>query len=329
MVPGLQRVGGGDSARGGRVLVVGLGFIGTHVAAEIAANGESARVLTRSEPPPDVVADLGIDELIVGDASDRATTEGALEGVRHVVFCAGGLLPAHSAQDPERDALLTLAPLRTVLSQLRRRPEAGFTFISSGGTVYGDATTIPTPEDHPTRPASSYGQIRVACEEAIERARREHGLSAARILRCATVYGEHQQPDRGQGAVATFLRHVEEAEPIVLFGDPGNARDYVYAGDVARVVAALIDRADGPPVLNVGSGVGTSLDELVALVEAQVGRTANVARRPSRPFDVHRSVLKIARLQELMEFRPTPLEEGVRRTHEWLFPRAAAVDRVA
>jgi nucleoside-diphosphate-sugar epimerase len=71
------------------------------------------------------------------------------------------------------------------------------------------------------------------------------------------------------------------------------------------------------------------LDELVVLVETQVGRTADVARRPSRPFDVHRSVLNIARLRELMDFRPTPLEEGVRRTHAWLFPQAAAVDRVA
>lgn len=329
MVSGLQSVGERGSARGGRVLVVGLGFIGTHVAAEIAATGESPRVLTRSAPSPDLVAGLGIDELIVGDASDPATTQGALDGVRHLVFCAGGLLPAHSAQDPERDAVLTLTPLHTVLNELRRRRDVGLTFISSGGTVYGDATTIPTPEDHPTRPTSSYGQIRVACEEAIERARREHGLSAAWILRCATVYGEHQQPDRGQGAVPTFLRHVQEDEPIVLFGDPGNARDYVYAGDVARVVAALIGRTDRPRVLNIGSGVGTSLDELVALVETQVGRTADVARRPSRPFDVHRSVLNIARLRELMDFRPTPLEEGVRRTHAWLFPEAAAVDRVA
>jgi UDP-glucose 4-epimerase len=275
------------------------------------------------------VADLGIDELIIGDASDRATTQSALEGVRYVVFCAGGLLPVHSAQDPERDAVLTLPPLHTVLNELRRRRGVRLTFISSGGTVYGEATTIPTPEDHPTRPTSAHGQLRVECEEAIERACRDHGLTAARMLRCATVYGEHQQPDRGQGAVPTFLRHVEDDEPIVLFGDPGNARDYVYAGDVARVVAALLGRTDGPRVLNVGSGVGTSLDELVALVETQVGRTAEVVRRPSRPFDVHRSVLNIARLQELMEFRPTPLEEGVRRTHAWLFPQAATVDRVA
>jgi UDP-glucose 4-epimerase len=327
MVRALQRVRGEDPAGGGRVLVVGLGFIGTHVAAELAAISASPRVLTRSQPSPDVVAQLGIDELIVGDASDRSTTKSALEGVCHVVFCAGGLLPAHSAQDPDRDAVLTLTPLHTMLEELCRHGGVGFTFISSGGTVYGDPTTIPTPEDYPTRPASSYGQIRVTCEQAIDRACREHGLTA-RILRCSTVYGEHQQPDRGQGAVPTFLRRVEEGEPVVLFGDPGNARDYVYAGDVARVVTALVNRADGPRVLNVGSGVGTSLDELVSLVETQVGRTANVARRPSRPFDVHRSVLNIARLQELMHFRPTPLEEGVRRTHAWLFPRAAALDRV-
>lgn len=327
MFDALQRHGRANPT-GSRVLVVGLGFIGTHVATRLAAIGTSIRVLTRSQPSSHLRARLDLDDVIVGDAADRAVVKRALDGVREVVYCAGGLLPAHSAQDPELDTRLTMTPLRTTLDVLRDRPGVGFIYVSSGGTVYGHPTTIPTPEDHPKRPVSSYGRIRVRSEEEIERHRRDYALRA-RILRCATVYGEHQEPDRGQGAVATFLRHVEEDRPIVLYGAPGNARDYLYAGDLATVVTALLDRDDGPSILNVGSGVGTSLDQLVALIEAEVGRSAEVDRRPPRPFDVHRIILDVARLQSLIDFRPTPLTEGVRRTHAWLYPDPATADRVA
>ena len=118
-------------------------------------------------------------------------------------------------------------------------------------------------------------------------------------------------------------------EALPVYGDGGQLRDYIYIDDAVQALLSLgeVAACDGQ-IYNVGSGVGTSLDELVSLVGTQVGRTASVERRPSRPFDVHRSVLNIARLQALMDFRPTPLEEGVRRTHAWLFPRAATVDRV-
>jgi UDP-glucose 4-epimerase len=271
------------------------------------------------------MAELRPLEVIAGDAADPRVLERVLDGVRHVVFCAGGLLPAASERDPELDARLTLEPLAAVLDALGRRPGVALTYLSSGGTVYGEPPSSPTPEEHPTRPIGSYGVLRLACERMIERAR-EQGLRA-RVLRCATVYGEHQWPDRGQGAVVTFLRRVASGEPIFLFGDDDHVRDYLYAGDVARMVVALLDRTDGPAVLNVGSGRGTSLPELVALVEAQVGRAARVVRRPARPFDVRRIVLDVSRLRELVAFEPTPLETGIERTHTWLETSAAAVEQ--
>jgi UDP-glucose 4-epimerase len=251
--------------------------------------------------------------------------ERALDGVGRVLFCAGGLLPAASEHEAELDARLTLEPLAALLDALTRRPGVALTYLSSGGTVYGQPSATPTPEGHPTRPIGTYGVLRLACERMIERAG-EHGLQA-RVLRCATVYGEHQRPNRGQGAVVTFLRRVASGEPIFLFGDGDQTRDYLYAGDVARVVVALLDRTDGPAVLNVGSGHGTSLAELVALVESQVGRTARVVRRPGRPFDVRSIVLDVSSLRDLLAFEPTPLVAGIERTHMWLAASSAAVER--
>jgi UDP-glucose 4-epimerase len=279
-------------------------------------------VLTRSRPVDAVVAAVEPADLHIGDAADAAALEGALEGVGHIVYTAGGLLPAASEEDPERDAELTLRPLRAVLEALAQRPGVKLTYISSGGTVYGEPESVPVPERAPTRPLGSYGRLHLLCEREIERHREENALPA-RILRCSTVYGPHQLPDRGQGAVVTFLHRIERGETIDLYGDGGTTRDYVYAGDVARVACALLDRDDDPHLLNVGAGAGTSLLDLLHLAERQVGREAIVARHPERGFDVHRIVLDISRLRELTGFEPTPLAIGIERTHVWLTSKAA------
>jgi UDP-glucose 4-epimerase len=262
-------------------------------------------------------------DLHIRDAADPTALTAALEGVEHVLYCAGGLLPAASEQDPERDAELTLRPLRAVLAALAERPGVKLTYVSSGGTIYGEPQSLPVPETAPTQPLGAYGRLHLLCEEEIERHRTERG-TPTRILRCATVYGPHQRPDRGQGAVVTFLHRIERGRPIDLYGGGGTTRDYVYAGDVARVACELLDRDDGPRVLNVASGVGTSLLDLLRLAERQVGREAIVERHPERGFDVHKIVLDIGRLQALTGFQPTALADGVERTHTWLTSWAAA-----
>jgi UDP-glucose 4-epimerase len=210
-----------------------------------------------------------------------------------------------------------------MLAALAARPDVGLTYLSSGGTVYGEPQRIPAREDDPTEPISAYGSLHLECERLIERASREAGFRA-RVLRCSTVYGEHQRPDRGQGAVVTFLHRIERGQPIDLYGGGATIRDYVYVGDVARAVAETSAVEGGASVVNVGSGQGTSLLELLRLTEAQVGRPAHVVEHPERGFDVHQIVLDTARLRDLIEFEPTPLAEGVARTHRWLQAAGAA-----
>lgn len=298
-----------------RILVIGCGFIGSNIVEQLVASGRPAAVLTRSAPAPEVAARIAPEDLIVGDATDAETVERALEGAEHVIFSAGGLLPAASEQDPELNARLTLGPVRTVLERLRERPGVGLTYLSSGGTVYGEPETIPVPEDAPTEAFGAYGRLHLQCESEVLAASREHGLPA-RILRCATVYGEHQRPGRGQGAVVTFLDRIERGEPIDLYGG-ATIRDYVYVGDVARAAIALVG-AGGPVVVNVGSGTGTSLVELREAVEREVGREAQVRQHEPRGFEVHQIVLDTTLLHQTVELEITDLSAGIARTHRWL-----------
>jgi UDP-glucose 4-epimerase len=300
-----------------RPLVIGCGFIGSHAVLELARGGRPPVVLTHSRPTEEVAAAIAPTDLHLGDAGNPTDLERALDGVGHVVYTAGGLLPEASEREPERDEELTLTPLRAVLAALRSRPDVRLTYVSSGGTVYGEPEQVPVPETAPTRPHGSYGRLHLACEEEIAAERETHGLWA-RILRCATVYGEFQSPDRGQGAVVTFLHRIEQGLPIDLYGGGATVRDYVHASDVASVIAALLDREEGSWLLNVASGEGTSLVELLHLVEARVGRAAKVREHPERGFDVHRIVLDTSRLKALLDFQPTPLAAGIARTWAWL-----------
>jgi UDP-glucose 4-epimerase len=289
-----------------RVLVVGCGFIGERLARAAIAQGLETVVVTRSEP--DTVLEGA--RVVVGDAADEALVEHALDGVDAVLYAAGGLMPAGSERDPGRDAALTFPPLLGVLEALRRRPEASFTYFSSGGTVYGQPRRLPVDEEHPTQPISAYGMLKLAGEDLACRYADAHGLRV-RILRCSNVYGEHQPADRGQGAVAVFADRILRGEPIVLFGEGDAVRDYIHVDDVAETALALLGASPEHRVVNLGAGRGHSLNDLIRLLEDAADRRAVVERRPARSFDVREVVLDVARLKALVPFEPRPLADGV------------------
>lgn len=291
-------------------LVIGAGFIGTHVAREFCQQGVPTKVLTRSPP---VGKDLSGATVIVGNATDALLLEEALWNTRHVVYCAGGLMPADSAEAPLADVNLTLPPLITVLEALRSRPMVDLTFLSSGGTVYGVPERLPVDEDHPTNPRCPYGVLKLAAEKYIGLYRHLYGLHA-RILRCANIYGEGQPSDRGQGVVAAWMQRIQLGQPLTLFGDGSVVRDYLYVGDLASLVVRLRGMPGGPAILNVGSGVGTSLASLLSSVREVSGQPVAVEIRPARDVDVPRITLDISRIRAFVPFDPSPLIVGLQRT---------------
>jgi UDP-glucose 4-epimerase len=305
---------------GDRVLVVGLGFIGSHVAAALERAGVPTTILTRRSPSYGGPAPLV--QIVQGDAADPATVARAMEGAGHVVYCAGGLMPAQSNLHPTADIELALPPLICILEALRQRPGAGVTFLSSGGTVYGNPLRLPVDEDHPTDPITSYGVMKLASEKYIRMYTSLYGVPG-RILRCSNVYGEGQPPDRGQGVIAAFLHRALADQPITVFGDGSVVRDYLYAGDLADLVVRLLTLGPQPELANVGSGVGTSLRAIVDLVEAVSGRAVRVEHRPARAFDIAEIVLDVTRLRRLLPFDPVPVEVGIRRTWDALVASSA------
>lgn len=305
----------GSDIRSQRVLIIGWGFIGAAIGHRLLSSSRSIVGFTRSETARTQIARQEGVEMFIGDADGGTQLEKALDGVSHVVYAAGGLLPPSAAAAPLEDATATLSPLIHTLEALVGRPEITLTYISSGGTVYGNPLHTPVRETDPLAPISPYGASRLAGEIYVQAYARAGG-TAVRVARCANVYGPGQPADRSQGAVAVFLHRVSSGLPVEIVGDGSAVRDYVYIDDVAGAVAQLIDLTIEVDTVNVGSGVGHSVQQLLDNVGEVVGRPIRAEFRPPRRHDVAAIVLDITKLQSLISYAPIALVEGLRRTWE-------------
>lgn len=300
----------------GPVLVLGgSGLIGAEVVDRLLSQGCTVRTLTRGPIPTSLTRQLEGATCLRGDAADMNVIARALQGCAHVVHAVGALYPGESDHDPGADVRDTLPPVVRLLEVLRGCPDIDLTYLSSGGTVYGRPKVVPISEDSPCNPVTSYGVVKLAAEKYIGMYADLYGISA-KIARVANAYGPRQQPGRGQGAVAAFLAAAKAGDPIRIFGDGSIIRDYVHVADIALAVAACIGRSGGAPVINVGTGEGHSLEQLVSTIEKVSGVTLAVERLPARDFDIKSIVLDTTRLAAMVDWRPRRLEDGIRDT--WL-----------
>lgn len=305
-----------DGARGSgssRTLVVGAGFLGTAVAEASLASGQSVTVLSRQPLDDGRAARLSHARVVLGDATDALLVEDALADADTVVFCAGVAVPTIAAHDLRSAVAESLPPLLTVLDALvRRRPTARLLYLSSGGTVYGEPSAELVHEDHPLRPTTAYGSINVEAERRLATYRSRHGVRTT-SLRCANPYGPGQHAGRGQGLIGTLLW---SDDPVPFYGDGSTVRDYVYVRDFASAVVALGGvRDELPQAINIGTGVGTSLSEVVTLVEKLTERPIPLRYEPARPTDLRRVVLDVSLLRRLIPFDPMPLDQGIAATY--------------
>jgi UDP-glucose 4-epimerase len=313
MFAGRSTVPEGALAPSPTVLVLGAGFIGGAVAGALLERGCPVRVITRSELDDGLRARLSGANVFIGDAREMGSLAAALNGVDHVVYALGSSSPVESDLDPANDVELIVPPLIRLLELLRLRSHVGITFLSSGGTVYGDKLTQPIAESEGARPISSYGIIKLTCENYVSMYADSHEIPA-QILRIGNAYGPGQRPVRGQGLVAQLMLSATTGEPPPLFGSPEAVRDYVYIDDIARAVADLVCTPAVPRVVNIGSGRGYSVRQVVELVEEVTGRELTVRPQPSRACDVRANVLDITRLRATVPFEPLELRAGIERT---------------
>ena len=305
-----------------RYLVLGgTGFIGSHLVDELVAGGASVRLYSRGlTAQEDWPAGKEV-ERFTGDLADAASVERAVRGCEVVFHLVSTTLPKSSNEDPAHDVATNVLGTLALLESARRNSVQRIVFISSGGTVYGRPRASPVAEDHATDPICSHGIAKLAIEKYLHLYSMLHGLDY-RVLRVSNAYGERQRADRGQGAVSVFLSRALKGEPVTIWGDGSVVRDYVYVGDVARALAAAARHHGADRVFNIGTGRGTSLNDLIAIIEKACGREVKRVYQEGRTFDIDRNILDVSRAAARLGWRPeTSLVDGIGKTLEWMTRR--------
>ncbi len=220
-----------------------------------------------------------------------------------------------SVARPTFDAEVNVVGSVNVLEGARIAGTSKLVYAASGGTLYGEADVIPTPEDAPKRPASPYGASKKAVLDYLDVYMDLYGLEGVGLA-LANVYGPRQNPHGEAGVVAIFAGLLAEGRSCTIFGDGLQTRDFVYVDDV---VDAFVRAATRPcrGLLNIGTGVETSVVELYRMVAEVSGVSLEPRFAPGRAGELRRSALDAGAARRELGWQPwTSLEDGIRAVVE-------------
>jgi UDP-glucose 4-epimerase len=299
-----------------RVLIIGgNGFIGSSLTEKLVAEGQIVRVYDRARHQHSPVENV---EYVYGDFQDQFALKSALRDVDVVYHLVCSTVPSTSNYAPVEDINSNLVATVNLLQLCVDASVRKVIFPSSGGTVYGCPQQIPIPESHPTEPMCSYGITKLAIEKYLSLFHQLYGLDYT-ILRVSNPYGIGQNPQKKVGAVTIFLYRILKQIPIQIWGDGSIVRDYVHISDVTQAFYATQNAQNVEKLFNIGSGQGTSLNELLNTIRRVVEFDFNVEYLESRGFDVPANVLDISKARNSLNWHPTmPLEQGIDQTWKFL-----------
>lgn len=298
------------------LVVGGNGFIGGHLAWQLVEEGHRVRVYDRG--PSKFRAAPEAAEYVEGELGNAGLLRGAVEDIEVVYHFVSTTLPKTSNDDPIYDVRSNLVDTLQLLEACVSAGVRKVVFASSGGTVYGVPQMTPISEDHRTEPITSYGIVKLAIEKYLGLFYHLHGLDYA-ALRISNPYGPYQDPGGQQGAVAVFLSRIRAGDPITIWGDGSVVRDYLYVSDLVDALVAAVEVETVHKILNVGSGRGVSLNELVSLMAEVTGESPRVEYLPGRTLDVPASVLDVEKAKAELGWEPrVPMSEGIAQTWAWI-----------
>ena len=300
-----------------RILVTGgAGFIGSHLVEALLAKGWSVNVIDnlymgrRENVPAEA-------RLFEGDVLDDACLEQAMEGVDGVVHLAARVAIRDSVEHFFEDARTNLMGTLQVLHHCGKGRVKRFVFASSMA-VYGDSPNPkPISESYLQEPISPYGLSKLAAEKYVGLLARRLGLPSV-CLRYFNVYGPRQTFTPYVGVITIFIRNLQQGRPPTVFGDGNQQRDFVYVGDITRATLLALESDVTGEVFNVGSGKGTSVNQIARLLIQKLKPGLEPLHAPPQPGEIRHSIADISKIRERLGFRPeAELTEKIEEVIAW------------
>jgi len=293
----------------------GCGFIGVNLIPRLIEQGARVRVLDNlTLGRREDVERLGV-ELQVGDIRDAGAVANACKGIDVVVHLAAHTRVVESLSDPELNFEINAAGTLIVLQACRAAGISKMIFASTGGAILGEQEP-PVHEGMVPRPISPYGASKLAGEAYCSAYTGAYGMRTA-ALRFSNVYGPFSY-HKGS-VVAQFFRNLLRGEPIVIYGDGEQTRDFLYVADLVEAILLADKIEPAGEVFQIASGRETSIRSLLDVMKAMLPeRTFDVRFEPARPGEILRNYASIEKARRILGFDPkTQLTEGLRETWQW------------
>ena len=292
------------------------GFIGSYLLRYIASThaDDHTRVLLRNIRTGE---EFGKAEIVCGDLLSPVDCARFVDGLDAIYYLAHCNTPLNSDHDRPNDAMLNMIPLLNLLQAIQaRNTKPHLVYFSSGGAIYGRrADRKPWLETDPCAPSSSYGIQKLAAEHYL-RVAAEAGDLTCTVLRVSNAYGTLLSRQRMQGLIGVAVNNILHGTPVRIFGNTENVRDYIHLDDICTIAGKAADRREAFTILNVGSGIGHSVGEVLNIIR----RCANVPVQIETAQDPQCgkrlpdwAVLDIAKARELYGWSPVvDLAAGIR-----------------
>lgn len=301
-----------------KVLVTGgAGFIGSHVVDLYLENGHEVIVvddlstgrLSNLNPRAMFyemdIRDPKLREVFAKERPDVVNHHAAQMNVRR------------SVSDPLFDASVNVVGSINVIECAKHVGVKRIIYISTGGAVYGEPVYLPCDESHPIRPICQYGISKHTVEHYLFLYHHNYGLESI-VLRYPNVYGPRQDPDGEAGVVAIFTGQMLSGDPVTINGDGEQTRDYVFVGDCAQANLLALDANVGHDVINLGSGIGTSVNEIFESLRDLTGYRQGASHGAAKVGETRHIYLSSIRAWETIGWKcRVSLHDGLRKTVDY------------
>lgn len=309
-----------------KVLVTGgAGFIGSNISAALLRDGAEVIILDDLSSGHEAnLKSLSGARFIKGDIRDQEVVLRAVSGCEVVFHLAASVGNKRSIDDPNQDTAINVTGTLTVLTAAKAAGVRKVVVSSSAG-IYGELKTIPITEDHPIDPLTPYGVSKLYTEKMALALAHVHGLEAI-CLRYFNVYGPNQRFDAYGNVIPIFAFRAIRGEPITIFGDGQQTRDFVHVDDVvqANLKAALNTGLSG--AFNIASGTQIRIEDLAKAINSHVGTPVEISYVSERPGDVAHSLANIEAARSAFGFSPAiSMEEGLSQYMAWAKEEAKQV----
>jgi UDP-glucose 4-epimerase len=301
-----------------KVLVTGgAGFIGSNIV-RLLAHETTAEIVVLDNLSSGYRENLdGMRvKFVQGDVRDAAAVGAAMTGCDTVFHLAASVGNTRSIDDPIQDSEINVLGTLRVL-EAARHGGAGKVVYSSSAGIFGELKTLPIREDHPIEPDTPYGASKLCGEKLCLSYAKLYPLECV-CLRYFNVYGVHQRYDAYGNVIPIFAHRFLHGEPITIYGDGEQTRDFVNVADVARANVGAARAAGVSGAFNIASGTRITINRLAEMIRAVGGVDGVIRHGPPRKGDVRHSLADVSAATTAFGYRPAvDLESGLREYMAW------------